>query len=281
MSRPQRWLVAPEPRPGARVRLVCFPHAGGGSAAFHAWARCAPAHVEVWAAQLPGREMRFREPPVARLPDLADALAAALDALPGDGGRAPVLYGHSMGALLAFEVARGLRRVGRAAPAGLLLAGSAPPEPPGPQSVSSDDSRHDAPDEPSRHSSHGPPSGALHRLPEPEFLRAVRSLGGFPPGLLDDVRIRDHVLPMMRADLAAVETYRCRPEPPFDVPVTVFYGTEDTIAPGAAVRRWARHTTGPFRAVAWPGGHFHPLTHRDRFLTLLLPELATVTGMTA
>ncbi|MEU8683404.1 alpha/beta fold hydrolase [Streptomyces sp. NPDC048611] len=245
-----RWLHTPAPRPAPRLRLVCFPHAGAGSSLYHMWSRPVPEDIEVCAVQLPGRETRFREPPARRMEAVVEAVgesvASRLDV--------PLaIYGHSMGALLAFELARWLRREKLRQPVLLLLSGSPAPD---------------------RARSWGT---LIHRLPEKEFQEAARDIVGVQPELLDDPATREYLLPLLRADLELVETYDCRAEPPLTVPVTAFYGTGDLLSTGEEAGRWADHTEGPFRCVPWPGGHFYPVEDWKTFLALLLQEVMDAT----
>lgn len=215
--------------PHARFRLFCFPHAGGGAAKFYTWACELPAELEVLPAKLPGREERFREPAVRSLPELVASLGAALP----DAQRLPFAFlGHSMGALVAFELARLLRQEGRAAPACLFVAAC-----PAPQVLKV--------------------SNPLHKLPDDEFFRELRQrYGGVPDAVAASPELTALLLPTIRADFTAVETYAYREEPPLDCPIVALAGDADGEVSVADVSAWRRQTAGAFSLHIFPGGHF-------------------------
>jgi surfactin synthase thioesterase subunit len=218
------WLIRPRANTGARLRLVCLPYAGGGASAFWPWLDQLDERVELWCALLPGRERRFAEPAAADLESLAGELAReiALWVPP------PVaLFGHSMGALLAFEVAR------RRDPVSTRLFVSASKAP------------------------HLPFGDAPHLLDDPGLTGWVTRLGGAPAELLGDPELLGLMLPTLRADLAACVHYLGGLRVPVDVPVTAFAGDTDPLAAVGEVAAWREHTTGRFDLVVAPGGHFY------------------------
>lgn len=225
---PSAWFGRPLPRPEARVRLFCFPYAGGGSALYRPWAAALPPTIELCVVQLPGREARMAEPAFTSAQALARALADALG--PGD-GVPRAFFGHSMGALIAFELARELRRRALPGPMHLFVSG------------------HRAPHLPAR----GLP---LHRLPDAAFAAHVQQLGGIPPEALRNPAFMALLMPMLRADLTLTETYAPAPEPPLECPITVFGGVEDAGAGHADLHAWAAHTRGGFAMRFFPGRHF-------------------------
>ncbi len=244
------WLICPVPNPSAALRLFCLPHAGGGAALFRSWPTNLPATVEVCAVQLPGRETRFREPPLRNWQPLVAALA---DGLLPFLDRPYAVYGHSMGALLAFELVRELRRRGIAGPAHLIAAGyPAPPLP-----------------------SERP---HLHDLPEAEFRAALRQRGGTPAVVLDNNELMDLLAPMVRADFTVLETYLYQPDDPLDCPLTVVGGDEDPIARPHQLSAWRDVTTGPSELVMLPGPHFFPQTQQPLLLQTIRRLLARPLG---
>lgn len=230
---PAGWLVRPvavggDTPPG--IRLVCFPHAGGGPAAFRPWALVAGSDAAVTAVQLPGREQRAAERPVSSIATAADAVTAALVA--HDDGLPLVLYGHSMGTLIALEVAHRLHAAGHTPR--LLAVGARIP-----------------PDQPSR-------AAALLDLDDDRFFDALdRLYGGTPVAVRNDPSLRAHYLRLMRADFAIGSGAAAAADrAPLPCPILALSGADDRAAPAAAMAGWAAFTAAGFGAVTLPGGHF-------------------------
>lgn len=243
------WLPFRRANSAARVRLVCLPFAGGGAGAFRTWADGLPPTVEVCAVQPPGRETRFGERPYTRLAPLVASLAEVLVPL----FDVPVaVYGHSMGALAAFELARELRRRGGPAPLRLIVSGRVAPHVP-------------------------PRREPLHVLPDAEFRAELKRLNGTPAAVLDHDELMQVFLPVLRADFAAHETYEFREEPPLDCPILAATGAQDTLAPPEELDGWRRHTRAAFEARVLPGDHFFIQTHRAKFLHVLARALEPTT----
>ena len=242
---PSPWTRVVRPRPAARLRLICLPWAGGGASGYRDWPSHLPDDVEVVAVQLPGREARFAEPPVSSMEPLVARLAAGVL---GQLDRPFALFGHSMGALIAFELARRLRSMGRD-PVRLLVAGSR------------------APHLPSRR------ARDRHTLPDQEFVSTVRELGGMPPEVLGSPDLLDLVLPALRADFALVETHTHGAGPVLHCPISAFGGVEDDDVGRDDLAAWSRHTTGPFRSHLLPGGHFFVHSSRESLLRIVATEV--------
>jgi surfactin synthase thioesterase subunit len=231
------------------VPLFCFPHAGGAASYFHPWSAPLAPGIEVLAVQYPGREDRAMEPGVTNIPDLADQIHAALR--PSLSGTF-AFFGHSMGAILAFEVARRIARDEGRGPAHLFVSGRAAP--------------------PRHHHQN------LHRAGNPALIAELRSLGGTDPRILQDGEVLELILPTMRADYTASETYRFEPGPPLSCDITAMTGDRDsqnTIAEAAA---WSGHTTGAFNLRVYPGGHFYLDDCRARVLEVISSSLAGSTA---
>ncbi|HEX5751154.1 MAG TPA: alpha/beta fold hydrolase [Archangium sp.] len=244
MTRTSPWLACRLRRPDARVRLFCFPHSGGSAGEYLRWADLLE-NVEVWGVQLPGRGARTEEPPLTRVSVLVDALADALvDALAL--GPPFAFFGHSLGALVAFETARRLRDLGRAPPAWLFL--SAYPAPQLPSRT-----------QPTSHLGEAPLLDALERM-----------YGDMAAEIREDAELRELLLPPLRADLALVESYRYQDGEPLDCEMVITGGTQDDLGPDA-LEPWRRHTRGTFRVHLLPGGHFYLRApqQRDTLLRLL------------
>ncbi len=211
-------------------RLFCFPHAGGTAASFRHWSDRLPPRLEAVAVQLPGRADRLRELPLSSIPALAGALANAME--PYLDSRF-AFFGHSMGAVLAFEVAHLLAARGAAVPEHLVVSGRRPP-----------DVRGSEPD--------------MHRLPDEMFVAEIdRRYGGIPGQLLHEREVMALLLPGLRADIAALETHNPEPRPPLGMPITAFGGAHDPLTPVAHLEAWQGAGSGPFRMRLFPGGHFY------------------------
>ncbi|MEU8883100.1 thioesterase II family protein [Streptomyces hydrogenans] len=239
------WTRRFHPAPDAATRLVCFPYAGGSAGYFHGMsARLAPA-VELLAVQYPGRQDRYAEPPVDDIGRLADVVTEAL--LPEARDKPLALFGHSMGATVAFEVARRLERRG-ITPAALFVSARR-----GPATVREE---------------------TFHLATDADLERELRALGGTGTDVLDDEEILRMVLPVVRSDYRAAETYRYEPGGDLGCPVVAFAGEGDPKATVAEVRDWARHTTGPFELTAFGGGHFYLNEHQVAVARAVLRRLA-------
>lgn len=239
-------LLTPTPRPQAAHRLLVFPHAGGGPSFYRAWGGAADADIEVSLVQYAGREQRIGEPPV---PDARAVAAEVSDALRALGDRRPVaLFGHSMGAITAYETALALTDVdlsalfvsSRRAPATLTL-----------------------------------PTGPIPPRTDDEILSHLRALGGTPMSLFDHQAIRDVYLPVFRADYRLVDSYAPGPvRHALTLPVTALWGTKDSTADEALMAPWQQTTTGRFRSRAFDGGHFYLVDHLESVLKLVGEQLA-------
>ncbi|RDI64988.1 thioesterase II family protein [Nocardia pseudobrasiliensis] len=219
-------------RPGARHRLICFPHGGGGAATFASWAAQLPPEIELAAVQLPGRQNRIYE----KLPASADALIEAVtEALLPLLEGSVAFFGHSCGALLAFEVARALRAAGHPMPRRLFLSGQ-----PSPQAFSA--------------------RPKLHRLSHADFRAEIVELGGVDSEIVEDPRILDDLIPIVRADFEIWERHRVAPGPLLDIPVSVLCGNADVRAPIDTLDGWRAFTSAGFDTQLYPGGHFYFLS---------------------
>jgi medium-chain acyl-[acyl-carrier-protein] hydrolase len=241
-----RWLALHKPDPRASLRLFCFPYAGSGAIVYRGWQGQLPPRVEVCPVQLPGRGGRLQERPYTRLSAMVEEMAGAL---------APLFdmpfafFGHSMGGMISFELARLLRGRGGREPAHLFISGRRAP--------------HLPPDEP-----------PTYGLPEPEFIDKVRELNGTPREVLEHPELMQLLLPVLRADFEVVQTYEYEPGPPLDAPVSVFGGLLDGEVSREDLEAWRGHTRGPFRLRMLPGDHFFLHASQPSLLAALSQELA-------
>lgn len=245
MSSPH-WLLKRE-LPQARLRLYCFSHAGGNAITWLPWQELLGADIAVRAVQLPARGMRLHEAPYLAMPplldDLADVIAADADARPF------AFFGHSLGALLAFELARKLHQQGRPLPQRLILSGSAAPW-------------------------LRAPLRRLHELPDDQLIAALRELGGTPSAILDEPGLMTMLLPSIRADFALVASYRHQAGPPLPAPLTILAGRDDLLTSSASTQAW-REATSAGCSVHWfDGGHFFIHEQQQAVLACLRRSLA-------
>jgi surfactin synthase thioesterase subunit len=221
------WFVRFDPLGEARLRLFCVPYAGGGAAIYRRWQTQLPRGVEVWSLRLPGREVRYREPAYFRMEALVDALErefAALDPLPY------AIFGHSLGALTGFELARRLELRDQ-----------------GPRHVFV--SAHRAPQLPARITS-------VHLADDDTILRRLRRYGGTPREVYEQPELVAAVLPSLRRDFAVSETYRFVDPTPLRGSLTAFGGEDDDSAGPGAMDAWRDVVEGKFRSHTFDGGHF-------------------------
>ncbi|GIG59295.1 oleoyl-ACP hydrolase [Longispora fulva] len=251
-ARSTTWLRRFRPAADAAVSLVCLPHAGGSASFFFPVSRALAPAIDVLAVQYPGRQDRRHEPNIDNLPELADRI---VDALTHMVDRPFALFGHSMGAMLAYEIALRLAAAGLPAPTRVFLSGRRAP---------------------SRHR-----DDRVHLMSDGEILAQIRRLNGTDLMALDDPDIRDMILPVVRNDYRAVETYRHDPSRVLDCPVTVLTGDRDPLVTVDEARAWEEHTTGPTDLLVLPGGHFYLVEQSERVLDVIRRRLSASGGSAA
>lgn len=246
MKRSALWLKCGSSDVPPQVRLFCLPHAGGGARAFHSWNAALPASVEVCPVLLPGRESRLSESLYIQMEPLVSVMAQELRPwldVPY------VVFGHSMGALLAFEWVRRIQREGHPMPAWLFLCGRRAPDMPGDTNL-------------------------LHSLTDCEFVKELcRRYNGIPDELLRDAEFMEGVLPILRADIATVESYRFQEGEPLNCPITAFAGSQDKSVNWDQLVAWKRQTSQRFAMHILPGGHFFPQLSMLQAISSTLTEL--------
>jgi len=239
------WIVGRRPNPQARLRLFCFPYAGGPASVFRNWSDGLPTDIEVCPVQFPGRGTRLKEPPFSRLTLLVDALTEALLPLLD---KPFALFGHSLGSLVSFELARQLQTNHQTRPVRLFVsAGSAP-----------------------QIARRGPP---IHNLPEKEFLAELSRLKGTPEELLNNKELMDIVLPSLRADFALYESYRYSSELPLNCPISTYGGLSDEKVTQRDLEAWREQTSVSFSIRMFPGDHFFLKANQSLLLRALSQEL--------
>jgi surfactin synthase thioesterase subunit len=225
---PDRWIRRLHPRRDPALRLVCLPHAGGSASAFLGLSAEFADDVEVWAVQYPGRQDRYREPPVERLDALADEL---LRTLSPQLTQPFAIFGHSMGALLGFELALRLEAAGQR-PERLFASGRR------------------APGSPHR-------GKLLHTAHDDDLIAEMRRLSGTNEAVFGNEELLRFALPAMRGDFTALETYEYRPGQPLRCPVTALFADADPLVTAEEAREWGRHTLAGCDVRLYRGGHFY------------------------
>lgn len=241
------WIVRSAPIPQPRMRLFCFPYAGGGASVFRSWSDALPEHIEICPIQFPGRENRLQEPPFTRLRPLIQTLAQVL--LPHL-NMPFAFFGHSMGALASFELALELRRQNAPRPVHLFVSGCRAPQLP----------------------RTSPPT---HQLPDTEFIDELRRFNGTPEAVLQNSELLDIFLPLLRADLAMSETYDYVAEEPLDLPISAFGGLHDDLVSSDGLAAWQDQTRSGFTLRQFPGDHFFLIGSREALLRAMQQDLSS------
>jgi medium-chain acyl-[acyl-carrier-protein] hydrolase len=245
-----QWLMFGGTRAAARARLFCFHHAGGAASMYRRWMDDLPPEFDLYALQLPGREFRIREEAFTQLEPLVQEVVQVLTPLMD---RPLVLFGHSMGATVAFELARELRRRGVSQPLLLGVSGRI------------------APHFRSRFT-------PVQELTDAQLVEKLKNVGGLPDYVLNEPELMAHVLPLVRADYKIVDNYRLVPEPPLSCPIAAFHGLNDILTNQEEITGWQQHTTGKFTVQGFPGDHFFLANARREILQALRSGLQQVLG---
>ncbi|MES2220253.1 MAG: alpha/beta fold hydrolase [Acidobacteriota bacterium] len=244
-------FVVFRPRSAAAFRLFCFPHAGGAPATFFPWLAQFSDGIEVVCLQYPGRAHRLREQSATSVSQLVAGIAHEID----DFSEKPfAFYGHSLGGIVAFELARELRRLGRTGPHHLFIGAARPPQV----------------------ASSRPP---IHMLPDEEFIATVNSrYGGIPAAIAADSGAMEMFLPGLRGDFTAYETYQFSPSDPLSIPITVFGGEQDTAVSPDCLQGWEIHTDAAFDITLLAGGHFFPPASTQALIRVLERQIPWYQG---
>lgn len=244
------WVTCPKPNLQAKLRLFCFPYAGGGALSFRTWSDNLPQTVEVCPIELPGRGARLMEPPFTQLEPLIQVLEEVL--LPYL-TKPFAFFGHSMGGLISFELARLLRKNHCLNPVHLFVSGRR------------------APQVPNLH----PP---IHALPQSAFIQEIRRLNGTSEAVLENARLMQMLLPILRADFAVIETYIYASSLPLDCPIAAYGGLEDREVSYEHLKAWREQTNAAFSLRMLPGDHFFLDSARPLLLQFLSQELYRIRG---
>jgi medium-chain acyl-[acyl-carrier-protein] hydrolase len=242
------WLVVSRRNPNAALRLFCFHYAGGNAYLFRTWHASLLPEVEVYGIQLPGRANRLLDSPCKRVPELFPELSDALVPLLN---KPFVFFGHSMGALVAFETARWLRRNKQMLPAHLFVSGCQAPQIPDTD----------------------PP---WHLMSDEVLLAEMVKLNGTPEEVMQDRSLLELALPILRADCELCETYTYEEEAALPCPITAFSGTDDDKVGHDKVEGWRSQTTREFAHHVFDGDHFFVRSKEPELLKLLKTKLSNI-----
>jgi len=239
------WFQRFKPKPNPKLRLFCFPYAGGGALIYKTWADKLPDAVEVCPVQLPGRGRRFKEPPYTKIDSLVEDLAQAV---------LPLLdlpfafFGHSLGALVSFDLTHKLRNEFGLQPLQLFVSGSRAPH------ISRD-------------------SSSIYNLPDDQFINELKRLNGTPSEVLQHPELIRLMMKALRADFEIAETYKSSTTSVLDCSITAFSGLGDEDVPREHVEEWKYHTTDSFKLLMMPGDHFFLHTSESLILQIMSKEL--------
>ena len=250
LSCSNRWFICRSERPQAALRMFCLPYAGGGASVYNSWSNSFPDTIELHAVQLPGRELRYNEPKFTDIHETAKALA---DSIKPYLDRPYGLFGYSMGALVAFELMRELRRRGEPLPIQLFIAAMRAPQTP-------------------------PICPSLTHLPLDSFLEKMRHYYDPPQDAWNLPELLEVILPTLRADMKMCDGYIHNLEPPFECPIHAFAGQDDRSSPPAIVREWRQQTTEDFNMDVFDGTHFFINTALDDLQQAVISRLENIVG---
>lgn len=244
-ARVDPWFPALALRPGASVRIFSFPHAGGGTAAFHGWSDRLPEVFSVSPVRLPGRESRTSEAPHRDMATLVEAIGGAIQ----EHTRTPfVFFGHSMGAGVAFELSRWLRRRGLPMPLALCVSGARAPQ---------------------YRRNWTPPA----ELSDDELLQELRKRDGISPEVLGNEELMRVLLPPLKADTLLYQRWSYTEDDPLPCPINAYGGAEDENVTREHLEAWREQTCASFALRIFPGGHFYLRRQQSEFLDALGRDL--------
>lgn len=234
------WIRRFHPRPDSEARLVCLPHAGGSASFYFPMSQAMSSSLDVLSVQYPGRQDRRSEPCVSSIPELADLICAAL--LPWT-DRPLVFFGHSMGATIGFEVASRLERQHGVVLEGLFASGRRAPS----------RKRHET----------------VHQRDDHGIIAELQKLSGTNSKIMGDEEMLRMVLPAIRADYRAAETYTYEPVPKLKCPIVSLVGDDDPKVTLDEARAWREHTEGSFDMQVFSGGHFYLASHQSEIVNAI------------
>jgi medium-chain acyl-[acyl-carrier-protein] hydrolase len=250
---PNSWFVCYKPNSTARLRLFCFPYAGGGASSFYTWTKELTSDIEIIGIQMPGLESRFKERPIKSVELVVKMLAYAIYSKLN---KPFAFFGHSLGAFIGFELTRQLGKQFGLKPVHLFVSGIRAP-----------------------HTPNSNPS--IHRLPRGAFLKELnRRYGGIIEEIFEDPDLVQELLPGLRASFKMYESYKYVNGDPLDCPITAFGGLQDDTTSQEDLEAWRKQTKSTFALHMMPGNHFFIHLERENFLPTLSNEVSkTLAGI--
>jgi medium-chain acyl-[acyl-carrier-protein] hydrolase len=240
------WISIRKPNPSARIRLFCFPYSGAAASIFFPWSDILPESIEVCAIQYPGRGTRIAEPLIEQLDELVTTSFSEIEKLLD---RPFAFFGHSLGALFSFELARLIRNFDIRQPSHLFVSGHGSPH---------------LPD----------PNPHLHHLPDLEFKAKLRELNGMTSDILENKELMDLLVPIIRADFKVCETYQYHDQPELSIPISAFGGLSDPYVSRSDLEAWQEQTLSKCTVKMFPGDHFYLNTARMLLIQVVAKELS-------
>lgn len=240
MSKISDWFIPFKQEKDSYVRLFCFHYGGGSASAYREWVKDLLDYVDLIAIQLPGRESRFGEPLLSNVPQVVSELYKNFDPYLS---KPFVLFGHSIGALIAFELTRLLRKHGAPKPKHLIVSGTKAPQVPLKRPI-------------------------IHNLPDPKLTEEIRKYNGIPNDILENQELMSIFLPIIRADFSVSETYQYIAEEALDCPITALGGLSDDFFDSADLLEWKTQTSS-FEYHLLPGDHFFIRSSYQEVITIV------------
>jgi medium-chain acyl-[acyl-carrier-protein] hydrolase len=248
------WLFFPEDKQSANFRLFCFSYAGGNANTFRNWPRYLSEQIELIAIQYPGRATRFKEKSIDSMGEMVDQL---LDHLKSEFNEKPyAFFGHSMGASIAFELARKIANENNSSgrkltpPSHLIVSGRR-----GPKAKIEKERK------------------PIHNLPQEDFLKRLRELNGTPEELLQHDDLMDLMEPILRSDFKLVETWKYKPQEVLSIPLSIYGGKDDQHIDEGSLNAWQLESDASSNIEVFPGDHFYLLQHEQRLVEKINNDL--------
>ncbi len=239
------WVVKPKPNPNARIKIFCLPFAGGSSVSYRNWIKYLPEDIELCPVEIPGRGIRMNETLISDLSVLVKKIA---EGIYPELDKPFILFGHSMGTALGFELAHLLAEKYKKQAEYIFLSGRGAPHLPDRE-------------EP------------IHLLPEQQFVSKLKEYNGTPKEVLEHEELMQLMLPIIRADFQVCETYSNYRKEPLDIPITALGGLEDSSTLKEDLEAWKSYTTKKFNIRMFPGGHFYLNDQQPALLENILRDI--------